>query len=217
MIQEKIEELKGKILNLAMLAENMLDKTKSAVYTNDHLLANSVITDMEQLVNRLEMENENRCIEYLALFQPEAADLRTIISFLKINNNIERIADHAVNIAQRIGSFESIKEFKEIKIMFELSQGMLRQSFDSLAMCDMVKARGVCRVDAEVDKSLEVLTDNVLMDLARNPDIVNNALSALLIGRDLERIADLSTNISEDIIYMLSGKLIKHSCNINSG
>ncbi len=213
-IQEKIADLRREISNLANIVEDMIQKASRAIFQSDHLLAHTIVTDLEQLVDRKETENETLCIEFLALYQPEAGDLRAIVSLLKINNSLERIADHVVNIVQRLDAFTSIKAYREVKMMFDITQLMLRASLDTLVSGDMAKVKSICADDEVVDRILRELTNKVLSMMEHDSLTARNGLAALLIGRDLERIADLSTNIGEDTIYMWQGDTIKHQfCN----
>lgn len=210
MFKDKIDRLKINIMNLANVVENMLRDSENAVYNNDHILANNVITNLESLVNRMETENETKFIEFLALFQPEAKDLRTVVALLKINNSLERIADHCVNIAKRVGLFTSIKYFKNLKIMFETTRQMFRNTFISFNEGNVERLKYVITEDKIVDDNLKNLTDEIINSIDGCVCISSDALSSLLIGRDLERIADLTTNICEDAIYMIEGTIIKH-------
>ncbi|MCX7994405.1 MAG: phosphate signaling complex protein PhoU [candidate division WOR-3 bacterium] len=210
MLREKVEKLKTNLLKLASIVEKMMNDTETAVYNRDHALANNVITNLEQLVNRLEIENETTFIEFLALFQPEAVDLRTVISLLKINNTLERIADHCVNIAQRISMMTSIKNFSNLKTMFDMTHKMFRETFDAFIKNDAQRLVKIIEQDKIVDEQLSNLTDEVIKLIDGCHSISNNAISALLVGRDLERIADLTTNICEDMIYMIEGEIVKH-------
>jgi phosphate transport system protein len=215
MLTEKIEKLKVKIISFASLTESMLRDTETAVYTRDNVMGNNIITHFEQLANRMELENETLFIEFLALFQPEATDLRTVISLLKINNNLERIADHCVNIVQRISSFTSIKNLGNLKLMFNTIQQMFKDTFNSFINNDTNMLLKIIEQDKVVDEKLKELTSEVIGIMDNYHAMSNNAISALLIGRDLERIGDLTVNICEDIIYMTKGDVIKHSSHIN--
>lgn len=211
MLKGKIDNLKVSVLNLAAVVGKMLHDAETSVYKRDYILANNLITNLEPLVNRREIENERVFIEFLALFQPEAGDLRAAVSLLKINNTLERIADHCVNIAERLSAFSSIRYYKTLEIMFESTRRMFRESFDAMAGGDVDQLRQIIARDSAIDDDLKRLTDEVIGSMDRCVSISNNAISALLIGRDLERIADLTTNICEDTAYMLEGEVIKHA------
>uniref|UniRef100_A0A7V0Z5H5 Phosphate-specific transport system accessory protein PhoU n=1 Tax=candidate division WOR-3 bacterium TaxID=2052148 RepID=A0A7V0Z5H5_UNCW3 len=216
MLKEKTEKLKINIIKFASIVENMLKDAETSVYTRDHAIANNVITHLEQLANRIEIENETQFIEFLALFQPEASDLRTVVSLLKINNNLERIADHCVNIAQRISSFNSINNFIKLKVMFSTVQQMFKETFSAFINNGTGKLLKIIEQDKIVDEKLRELTNEVIDTMDNCHTMSNNAISALLIGRDLERIGDLTINICEDIIYMTKGDVIKHRWYITS-
>jgi phosphate transport system protein len=210
MLSEKKDKLKVKVTSLATVVKTMLNDAASAVYKRDHISANNIITNLEQLVNRMEIENERFFIEFLALFQPEAGDLRAVVSLLKINNTLERIADHAVNIAQRLSSFTSIKSYRTLDVMFETAKRMFRESFNAMTNSDSGQLRQIIAQDTIIDNHLKKLTNEVIGSMDKCFAVSNNAISALLIGRDLERIADLTTNICEEIVYMIEGEMIKH-------
>lgn len=206
-----MDKLKVNIISLAAVVKTMLNDAMTAVYMRDHISANNIITNLEQLVNRMETENERTFVEFLALFQPEAGDLRTVVSLLKINNTLERIADHCVNVVQRLPSFNSIRSYKTLDIMFETAKRMFWESLDAMANNDSSRLKQIIAQDTIIDNSLKKLTNEVIESMDRCVTISSNAISALLIGRDLERIADLTTNVCEDIIYMLEGDMIKHN------
>lgn len=210
MMEERILTLRERIVSMSTVVDDMLRTTELAVKEHDRLLAHRVVTDMEQLVNRLEIENETTCIEFLALFQPEAVDLRTVIALLKINNAMERVADHLVNIAQRIGHFQSLRSFPELHRMFHHAQAMLASGFDSLSRRSVESARAVLAMDDAMDEQLVRLTEQAVKIMDQEPHTAANGISALLIGRDLERIGDLATNIAEEVVYLHTGEFLKH-------
>lgn len=189
----------------------MLRKAFLSIKEHDLLLAHSILTDLEPAVNRMESENESNCIEYLALYQPEAIDLRTIVSLLKINSALERIADHVVNIVQRLESITDLRNISRLHVMFERAQSMLRDSISALTAGDSKKAQQVIQTDREMDDDLQKLTEEALAYICSNLRSSTNGISAILIGRDLERIADIATNISEDTIYLLQGEVTKRN------
>jgi len=203
--------LTERIVTLAATVENMLKKTAELSVKHDALEANAILTSQEPVVNRMESEIESGCIEYLALYQPEAIDLRTVIAVMKISNALERVADHIVNIVQRFESFEDAKHFARLTDMFRRSQVMLHDSIDALVTGSSDKARQVIAADRAMDEDLKRLTDEAVAYLRGRTKSGRNAISALLIGRDLERIADIATNISEDTIYMVQGEIARRN------
>jgi phosphate transport system protein len=211
MHQEQISSITERVIAQASAIEDMLKDARKSLSNQDHILAHAIIFDREPMVNRREADIEGTCIEYLARYQPEAVDLRTIVALIKINNALERIADHAVNIVQRLGSFDSMSTFQRLKTMFEDAQTMFRDGMNALASGDSAKAQSVIAMDLKMDENLIQLTEEVMSFLRNKPRTTKNTISALLIGRDLERIADITTNIAEDTIYMVQGEMAKRS------
>jgi phosphate transport system protein len=214
MIQGRTGYLTERVVTLAATVEDMLKKTAALSDKRDALEAHSILTGLEPIVNRMENEIESGCIEYLALYQPEAIDLRTVIAILKISGSLERIADHVVNILQRFESFEDAKNFSQLTAMFQRSQAMLHDSIDALVTGNSDKARRVIAADRDMDADLKSLTDEAIKYLRIQTKSGKTAVSALLIGRDLERIADIATNICEDTIYMIRGEIFKRSAQL---
>jgi phosphate transport system protein len=209
MRREQIAAITERVITQASTIEDMLKEACKSISNQDHILAHAIIFDREPTVNRTEADIESTCIEYLALYQPEAVDLRTIVALLKINNALERIADHIVNIVQRLGSFDSMLTFQRLKTMFEDAQTIFHDGMSALAGGDSAKAQSVIAMDLKMDENLIKLTEEVMSFLREKPRTIKNAISALLIGRDLERVADITTNIAEDTIYMVQGEVTK--------
>lgn len=211
MPREQLTAIMERVVNLASVVGAMLQDTLKALRNHDHLLAHSILTDREPAVNRMETENEGACVEYLALYQPEAIDLRTVVALLKINNALERIADHVVNIVQRFDTFDAHPGFRRLEAMAERTQGMYQDSIDALVKRSSDQARAVIARDEQMDDDLRHLTEEILSYLAIKIPATRNGISALLIARDLERIADITTNIAEDTIYMIQGEVNKRN------
>jgi len=161
----------------------------------------------------MEVEVEEDCLKVLALYQPVAGDLRFIVAVLKINNDLERIGDQAANIATKVkslgpGANANIPfNFDE---MYENVQMMLRQSLDSLINMDTSVARAVCRNDDKVDEMKKVVREQVMAEISVHPDYAVVLMANLGVARNLERVADLATNIAEDVIYMTVGNIVRH-------
>ena len=149
----------------------------------------------------------------MALYQPEAKDLRLLTMALKINNDLERMGDQAVNIAER--TLELLKEpllkpLLDIPRMAELVQRMVKESLDAFVQQDAAQARAVCRQDDEVDRADDQLFRELLTYMMEHPTAITRAVNLILVSRHLERIADHATNVAEDVIYLVEGKTIKH-------
>lgn len=211
-LQREIERLKKQILRLGAVVEESLQKAARSLEQRDANLAKEVIEEDFE-IDKMEVEVEEECLKTLALHQPVAVDLRYIIAVLKINNDLERIGDLAVNIAER-AVFLSTRERLEIPFDFtgmaEKAQSMLKRSLDALVKMDTGMARGVCASDDEVDAINREMYMQVQNGIRKHPDRLESLIHTLSVSRHLERVADLATNIAEDVIYMIEGEIVRH-------
>ena len=214
-LEDKIATLKQQLFTMAGIVEEMIGNSVKALVNKDPALAEQVIGPDEDRVNHLEIENEDAAINLVALHQPEASNLRTLAMVIKINNDLERLGDHAVNIAQAaqfLMTKPAVKPLVDIPKMAEHAIAMLKDSLDAFTRNDADLARSVCGRDATVDE----LNDTVKRDLAEvmNADgtTIDRALKLMMVSLNLERVADLATNIAEDTIYIATGQVIKHHC-----
>lgn len=211
--QNEIEKLKTKILHLAAMVEEALQSAVKAITERDLAMAESVINN-DSSVDALEIEVEEDCLKILALHQPVAADLRYVVAAMKINNDLERIADLAVNIAERTSSIARrgtrAVPFDLFK-MLDLTRSMVRNSVDALVSSDAEVANQVCEDDDAIDLRHKEAYRVILEQLAVNPGDADYLMSLLSVSRNLERIADHATNIAEDVIYMIDGEIVRHS------
>ncbi|MCX6842827.1 MAG: phosphate signaling complex protein PhoU [candidate division WOR-3 bacterium] len=212
-LEGKIAELKQQLFTMAGIVEEMVANSVKALVNKDPALAEQVIGTDEDRVNHLEIENEDAAINLMALYQPEASNLRTIVMVIKVNNDLERLGDHAVNIAeaaQFLIERPAVKPLTDIPKMADHAIAMLKDSLDAFTRSDAELARAVCGRDSIVDD----LNDTVKRDLAKiisvDPTTSDRALKLMMVSLNLERIADLATNISEDVIYIATGQSIKH-------
>jgi len=212
-LQREIQKLKRKVLSLSAIVEQRVHQAVKAVEQRDAALAELVI-DGDSQVDRAEVEVEEECLKILALHQPVAADLRLIVAVLKINNDLERIGDLAVNIARKAVAFASEQTVTEIPFdlagMSEKTKAMLRDSLDSLVNLDAGLARRVCARDQEVNQQKRDIRLQVEELVRIHPDRATPLLKLQAASRNLERIADLATNIAEDVIYMVEGEIARH-------
>lgn len=211
-LQREIEKLKKKILYLGAIVEERLRMAVEALEQRNRSLAKQVIeNDLE--IDKMEVDVEEECLKTLALHQPVAVDLRYIIAVLKINNDLERIGDLAVNMAER-AAFLSTQRKLEIPFDFpgmaEKVQSMLKRSLDALVKMDANLAREVCASDDEVDAMNRGMYIQVQEGIRKNPEHLESLVHTLSASRHLERIADLATNIAEDVIYMIEGEIVRH-------
>lgn len=208
----ELGELKQKLLRMSSLVEEAINSSVRALVDRNTELAKKVISS-DDAINMLEIEIDEFSIRLLALRQPEAGDLRFITSAMKINNDLERMGDHAVNIAEKTTNLlkePPLKPLIDIPKMATLSQHMLRDSLNAFINSDPKLAKSVCERDDEVDNLNDLVFNELITYMKQEPKNVERALDLILIARDLERVADLSTNICEDVIYIASGRVIKH-------
>ena len=218
-LQQEIEKLKTKLLALVANARNAVEKAVRSVDERDAGLAQAVV-DGDLQIDRAEVDLEEDCLKILALYQPVATDLRLIVSVMKINNDIERIGDLAVNIAERTlflctkPPIEAPSDLAEMRIK---ALAMLTGSLDSLIRLDTKRAREVRAGDDEVDDLNRQIFMEFSAAVRKNPDHVESLLSYLSVGRHLERIADYATNIAEDVIYLMEGEIVRHKPTVPGG
>ena len=210
--QKEIDRLKRRVLQLTAVVEDNLRASVRSVIERDADLADRVVEEDNE-IDQMEVELEEECLKILALHQPVAIDLRFVIAALKINNDLERIGDLAVNIAKLLPMLLPVSERKvpfDLPAMLQLALSMVQRSADSLVDLDVDGARAVCESDDELDDMHYEARDAVEQEIQRNPDLTGYYLSLLLISRNLERIGDHATNIAEDVIYMVEGEIIRH-------
>ncbi|MCO6430574.1 MAG: phosphate signaling complex protein PhoU [Deltaproteobacteria bacterium] len=211
-LEREVDRLKRKILNLSSIVEDSLFKAVRSVEKRDRTLAESVIK-MDHEIDSIEVEVEEDCLKILALHQPVAIDLRLIIAALKINNDLERIGDLAVNIADRAVSLSQLKPVKEELPFEEMAHGvrqMLRKSLQALVHLDVQQAQEVCASDDRIDEFNKQIHKQVLESMRHNPEDVQSLMLFISVSRNLERVADHATNIAEDVIYMVDGEIVRH-------
>ncbi|RMH58168.1 MAG: phosphate transport system regulatory protein PhoU [Candidatus Hydrogenedentota bacterium] len=210
--QRDLEELKKAILAEGRLVEDAFQQATRAVIKRDRELAKKVLVGDER-IDESEVEIESDCLKVLALHQPVAADLRFIIAVMKVNNDLERIGDLAVDIAER-AAFLSKREPLDAPVDFEgmvtAVRGQVRRSLDALVRQDAVLAREVCRCDDEIDERNREMYDILQQLMRTDPETVERAVHTLSVSRHLERIGDLATNIAEDVVFMVEGEIIRH-------
>ena len=210
--QRELEKIKKRILSLGAMVEERVHTVIKALETRDADVANKIIkSDYE--IDEMEVEIEEECLKILALYQPVAIDLRFIAAVIKINNNLERIADEAVNIARGV-SIIAKREKLDISFDYSLMAGkaeyMLKKSLDALVNLDIDLAFKVCTLDDEVDEMLREAYHRIKQAIGEHPDRVGYLINLLLISRHLERIADHGTNIAEEVIYLVEGEIVRH-------
>lgn len=212
-LQKEIDTLRKKLFHLSTLVEESLELAIKAIYTMDIDLA-ATVRDRDREIDRLEVEVEEDCLKILALHQPVAADLRYLITALKMNNDLERIGDLAVNITNGklcMTDESSPPQFGErILSLGGKARRMLRDSLQTLMDLNHQGARLVLAADDEVDADYRDFLGLVKKELAQRPDKADLMVCWLLIAKHIERVADLATNIAEDTIYTITGEIVRH-------
>lgn len=208
----ELEKLKRMILSLGGMVEDRVRKANKAVDMIDADLAREIIkSDIE--IDEMEVEIEEECLKAMALYQPVAVDLRFLVAVIKINNELERIGDQAVNIAERVLVIakQSRHDYLfDYSSMSRKAENMLKMSLDALVNLDVDLALKVCAMDDEVDRIKKKAYDKIKKGMHEYPNHLGYMINLLLISRHLERLADHTTNIAEEVIYMIEGNIIRH-------
>ncbi len=209
---EEQKNLKQKLLQMGDTAQEMIGLAIKSLVERKESLATEVFA-LEEKVNHMEIEIEEEVLKLMALRQPAARDLRLLTAILKINNDLERVADQAVNIAE-LSIFllkePNLKPLIDIPHMANLAQRMIKNSLEAFVQHDPKLAKEVCADDDEVDRINDQIFRELLTYMMEDPKSITRAVDLILVSRNLERIADHATNISEDVIFIEVGKNIKH-------
>jgi phosphate transport system protein len=211
---QELEHIKQDLLQLGNLAETAVDKSIISVTTRNSELARDVIIE-DITLNRMELAIEEQAFRLLALRQPLATDLRLTTAAMRIATELERIGDQAVNIAERaleLNSSEPLQIPIDLKIMADMALSMVTSSIDAFVHQDPKLAIKVCQRDVEVDLLDDEYVQKILACMVQESRWVTRLHHFLIIVRNLERIADLATNIAEDIVFIVEGRVIKHQC-----
>ena len=211
--ERDLEELKEQLLWMGSLAERSVHQAVNSVLEAEEKLALAVLNE-ENVINELQIEIDDRVVQLLALQQLMAADLRFVLAIARINNDLERIADQAVNIAQsaqRILRHPRVKPYVDLPRMGELAEKMMRDSLDSLVRRDVELARSVLARDDQVDQLRDQIFRELLTYMMGDSSVVYPAFELILVAKNLERVADHATNVAEDVIYMVAGSDVRHS------
>ncbi len=211
-LRTELDKLKNKLLDLSTQVHGSLNKAVLSVKGLDSVIAREVI-EVDHKIDQAEVEVEEDCLKILALYQPVANDLRFVVATLKINNDLERIGDLAVNVSERtiyLSKTTPVKIPFDFGLMSEKSSHMLKRAIDAFIKQDVKLAHEVWQSDDEVDEINSQMYDRVYSEIRRSPQDVEALIHYLSISRHLERIADYATNICEDVIYMVEGRIIRH-------
>jgi len=210
--QEELEALQGRLLEMGGLAEERVSAAVQSLVSRDIAAIERVLYGDEP-INALHVEIDNRCFKLFALHQPMATDLRAIVSAVKINTDLERVGDLAVNIAEaakRYATHPPVKKLIDIPQMGDIAQEMLHDALDAFVRRDTVLAQAVLNEDDRLDGLKTQIFRELLDYMLKDPTTVEPALDLILVSRHLERIGDHATNIAEDVIFMVSALDVRH-------
>jgi len=211
-LEKATKKLTGELIQLSSLVEESVRLSINSLVERDIDLAKRVIKN-DEIIDQKEIDIEEECLKIFALHQPVAIDLRRIVTILKINNDLERIGDLAQNISKsviRILSASIFIEGFDIGAICGSVQLMVKMSIDSISSVNINKAKKILKMDDEVDEQNSVLYDEMIEKIKETPENVKTLIQYIHIIRHLERIADHTTNIAEDIIYMINGEIVRH-------
>jgi len=210
--ERELEDLNKQLLLMGGRAETIVLKSVEALRRLDRELANEVFND-DKIMDRMELDIDERCLRLLALQQPMAKDLRLITAALKINNDLERVGDHAVNIAgsvMRLAGKPLLKPLIDIPRMAELASDMLHEALDAFVRRDAETARRICLRDDAVDALNDQIFRELVSYMVEDPMTITRAMELILVARNLERVADLATNVAEEVVFIAEARVIKH-------
>jgi phosphate transport system protein len=210
---KEMGELKDLILKMGLMVEGLIHRSVEALKRQDRALAQAVIEE-DDAVDRLELEVDEKCIQLIALRQPEASDLRFLMTGMRIATDLERIGDLAEDIAERaieLADQPLLKPLIDIPKMARLAQESVEAALDAFVNWDVNKAQTIWDKEKEVDHLRDLVHDELVEIMAKDSKTVSRALPLLLVSRHLERICDHATNIAEDVVYMVKAKVVKHS------
>ncbi|MCK9555318.1 phosphate signaling complex protein PhoU [bacterium] len=213
MLEEKLTALKKELIEYANFVQNMFDKSIKGLQKKDEASLQDIISKDEPRANREEIQLDKLCTVLIAQYEPRASDLRTVLMILKINNDLERMADHVINITESslfLIERPSMGILDDVITMSGLTGKMLKNSVDSFVSKDVEKARLVCRTDKQVNELRDRIVEKLISLMSADSHNIERALHLMRITTNLERISDLTTNICEDVIFMVEGQVIKH-------
>jgi phosphate transport system protein len=212
-LDDELKDLKAKLLRMGGLVEDQIQGSLRALVERDSNLAREIIEN-DHRVNALDVEVDEDCLRLLALQQPTARDLRFITTAMKISTELERMSDLSENISERaieLNEEPQLKPYIDIPRMAAWSLQMVRNSLDAFVASDVVLARKVCADDDFVDGLTEQLFRELLSFMLEDPQTISRAIRLTFIAKYLERIADHATNVAELVVYMVEGKIIRHT------
>ncbi len=214
--QQNLDDLKERLLMMAGMAEQAIQRSIEAYRTRDLSICELVLRS-EPAINRLEREIDQIALDLLAMEQPMAIDLRFILSVIRINADLERVGDQAVNIAVRVremGAFANIDLPVDIPRLASLASAMVRKALQAFIEADAELAESVLALDDQVDEMNDAAFDVLSALIKERPELTPQCLNALIIARNLERVGDHATNIAEDVIFWVRGADVRHNTSV---
>ncbi len=211
-LEEELDQLRTRIIKMGSLVEEQIELAFKSLYEQNIELANIVI-DRDDKVDKYDVKIDKQCQRIFALTQPVAIDLRLIMSAMMINNDLERMGDIAVNIAERTVNFIGHRELLdrlEITEMSKKVQSIVKGSIDSFVNNDAVNAAEIIKLDEVVDRTYEHIFDKIIQEMTNNKELIKPCSHAITLLRNIERLADHATNVAEDVIFLVDAKIIKH-------
>ncbi len=213
----ELNQMKGEIVKYASLVEAMITKSIDGIIYRNSLLLDEVILKDEDYANKKEIMIDEDCIIILAKYSPKALALRTVLMIMKMNNDLERMADHCVNIsraAKELIDMPTFRDCDDISKMSSIVKNMLKMSIGAFINNNIHIAWEVCEIDSQVNHFRDTIVQENTELMIKDSTIVRYSTNIMSVARDLERIADLTTNIAEDIVFMIEGKVIKHGVDV---
>ncbi len=211
-LEEELDQLRTRIIKMGSLVEEQINLSFKSLYEQNLELAEMVI-EKDDTVDKYEIKIDKQCQRIFALTQPVAIDLRLIMSAMMINNDLERMGDIAVNIAQRTKFFMGHQDLLErigLKNMTDHVQGIVKGSIDSFVNNDAEKAGEIIKMDNSVDKEYEEIFDKLMAEMSNDKSLIKPGSHAITLLRNIERLADHCTNVAEDVIFLIDAKIMKH-------
>lgn len=211
-LQEELSAIRSRLLEMGSMAEELLATAVEALAERDGSKADAVILGDREL-DAMEVEMDDHCIDVLALHQPVARDLRLLTMAMRISNDLERVGDHSVNIAHQVHDLADAAPIGRLDPLEEMARHageMLSDALDAFVRGDAERARAVCRRDDRVDALDDAVFRMSLTHMMEDPRRIGPSISLILVARNLERVADLATNVAEDVVYLVRGENIKH-------
>ncbi|MEW5800068.1 MAG: phosphate signaling complex protein PhoU [Bacteroidota bacterium] len=211
--ETELQNLKSSLIKMGSIVEMAIERAIESMINQNKTSAERVIADDAQ-VNAYELNNEKAIIDLLALQQPVASDLRFILAASKINNDLERIGDHAVNLAESSLALQAMAQplpaLHEIQQMTQVTKRMLSDALDSFIHVDAGLGEAVLRMDDTADSLNKKIAQEMMIIMKSNPTSIDQALEMIRVSRNLERVADLATNIAEEVVFIANARVVKH-------